>query len=80
MTQLIQIKGTSLSYRAVGGMNKDCGQCHTCGTEMRQVLDGEEWCVTCKAYRRYRSHGWALGCPAIHETSRYCPTSEEMKE
>lgn len=36
-----------------------CGKCHTCGTALRFVLDGEEWCPTCGAYRRYRSHGWA---------------------
>jgi len=36
-----------------------CGKCHTCGTELRKVLDGEEWCPKCETYRRYRSHGWA---------------------
>ncbi len=48
-----------------------CGKCHTCGTPLRQVLDGEEWCPTCRAYRRYRSHGWSS---AIAETTaRQCP-------
>ena len=47
-----------------------CGKCHDCGTSLRSVLDGEEWCDTCKAYRRYRSHGWGSGgddspCPSI---------------
>jgi uncharacterized Zn finger protein (UPF0148 family) len=39
----------------------NCGRCHTCGTKLRIVLDGEEWCPTCGQYRRYRSHGWARG-------------------
>ncbi len=38
-----------------------CGRCHTCGTKLKVVLDGEEWCPKCKQYRRYRSHGWAQG-------------------
>lgn len=49
-----------------------CGCCHTCGTPLHLVLDGEEWCPKCKAYRRYRSHGWSwrLGtgeteCPSL---------------
>lgn len=37
---------------------RNCGRCHECGTKLRSVLDGEEWCRTCGAYRRYRSHGW----------------------
>lgn len=36
----------------------NCGKCHTCGTPLRSVLDGEEWCPKCRAYRRYRTHGW----------------------
>jgi len=36
-----------------------CGHCHTCGSELRRVLDGEEWCDRCGAYRRYQSHGWS---------------------
>ena len=35
-----------------------CGRCHTCGTDLRIVLDGEEWCGTCERYERYYSHGW----------------------
>ncbi len=35
-----------------------CGHCHACGTALRSVLDGEEWCPRCGRYRRYRSHGW----------------------
>lgn len=36
-----------------------CGLCHTCGTQLIVVLDGEEWCPRCRCYRRYRSHGWS---------------------
>jgi hypothetical protein len=32
-------------------------------------LDGEEWCATCKGWRRYPSHGWGLG----HDPDRVCP-------
>jgi len=46
-----------------------CGHCHTCGAELRQVLDGEEWCPVCKRYRRYRSHGWGRN----GEGSGECP-------
>ena len=28
-----------------------CRQCHTCGGQLREVLDGELWCDACKAYR-----------------------------
>lgn len=37
---------------------KNCGHCHTCGGELRECLDGEEWCAKCQTYRRYQSHGW----------------------
>lgn len=40
---------------------RHCGRCHTCGTRLIPVLDGEEYCPKCDAYRRYRSHGWAAG-------------------
>jgi uncharacterized Zn finger protein (UPF0148 family) len=49
-----------------------CGHCHTCGTALVKCLDGEEWCPTCQAYRRYRSHGWN-GPDA--EGSDCCPTN-----
>jgi hypothetical protein len=39
-------------------VDRNCGHCHTCGSRLRVVLDGEEWCDRCGAYRRYRSHGW----------------------
>lgn len=38
-----------------------CGRCHVCGALLKTCLDGEEYCPTCEAYRRYRSHGWARG-------------------
>jgi len=38
--------------------NQYCGHCHECGTELKKVLDGEEWCPGCDEYKRYRSHGW----------------------
>ncbi len=38
-----------------------CGRCHTCGTLLQILLDGEEWCQTCQTYRRYPSHGWSRG-------------------
>ncbi len=38
---------------------RDCHYCHDCGTELRIVLDGEERCPRCGAYRRYYSHGWS---------------------
>ncbi len=34
-----------------------CKTCHTCGTALRIVLDGEEWCDTCQTYQRPASHG-----------------------
>jgi len=52
-----------------------CGKCHECGTPLVLVLDGEEWCPKCQAYRRYRSHGWATG----YDHSP-CPTKVEYIE
>jgi hypothetical protein len=48
-----------------------CGRCHTCGDRLRTVLDGEEWCDTCHAYRRYWSHGWARS--RFHDPDATCP-------
>lgn len=50
---------------------RNCGRCHTCGTPLRLVLDGEEWCETCEVYRRYRSHGWARA--AAESAEEQCP-------
>lgn len=49
-----------------------CGMCHTCGEKLREVLDGEEYCDLCGAYRRYKSHGWTHG-----EGAYDCPEEEE---
>lgn len=40
-------------------MSASCGRCHACGEALRSVLDGEEWCPRCEAYRRYVAHGWS---------------------
>lgn len=39
-------------------MMRNCRRCHECGAELQRVLDGEEWCPGCQAYKRYKSHGW----------------------
>jgi len=52
-----------------------CGRCHTCGTPLKKVLDGEEWCPTCQAYRRYASHGWN----ARGDGELECPTEDSRK-
>ncbi len=49
-----------------------CGNCHTCGTKLSNVLDGEQWCPKCQQYRRYRSHGWT-GLKAKNERELFCP-------
>lgn len=51
-----------------------CGYCHTCGCQLKSVLDGEEWCSRCGQYRRYISHGWGMTedpspCPSEHEAA-----------
>lgn len=51
--------------------NRLCGFCHDCGAKLRHVLDGEEWCDGCKAYRRYPSHGWTSG--PCSDTDTVCP-------
>jgi len=53
---------------------RHCGHCHECGTKLKQVLDGEEWCPKCAQYRRYRSHGWSS---AYNEGGPECPPGEE---
>lgn len=39
-------------------MTRPCMRCHICGTPVRIVLDGEEWCPRCGRYQRPASHGW----------------------
>jgi hypothetical protein len=47
-----------------------CGRCHRCRTEIRELVDGQEWCDDCQAYQRPREHGW----PASFCTdSKPCP-------
>ena len=53
-------------------MSRNCGRCHTCGAKLQSVQDGEEWCPSCSAYRRYPSHGWAYSRTADRDTQ--CPT------
>jgi hypothetical protein len=53
-----------------------CGHCHTCGTELKIVLDGEEWCPKCREYRRYVSHGWADGRWSDHSACPEKPVAE----
>jgi len=56
----------------------NCRRCHTCGTLLRIVLDGEEWCPTCKCYQCYLSHGWSVcvghdsPCPERKEEEPKC--------
>ena len=50
----------------------NCRRCHTCKTLLRTVLDGEEWCDTCGAWRRYPSHGWAAGACSQAERESKC--------
>lgn len=62
---------------------RNCGHCHACGRILKLCLDGEEWCVQCQAYRRYRSHGWskanadtrAANCPRYPE--RLSPSDQQ---
>jgi hypothetical protein len=49
---------------------RNCGHCHTCGTKLRIVLDGEEWCAKCGEYRRYATHGWGY---VVGDKSSRCP-------
>ena len=57
---------------------RNCGQCHECDMSMVRKLDGEEWCPTCQAYRRYRSHGWAYGVADTGDPM--CPPKELRTE
>ena len=56
-------------------MSARCNNCHTCGSKLKDVLDGESWCDKCKQYRRYRSHGWthalADKTPCLSERERF---------
>jgi len=45
----------------------NCGRCHKCGSPIRIVCDGEEWCDNCRDYQRPRPHGWAAGLGSPEE-------------
>jgi uncharacterized Zn finger protein (UPF0148 family) len=55
----------------------NCGHCHTCGSPLRRVLDGEEWCPRCGQYRRYQSHGWDRD--AAEKGWQQCPPPQPMQ-
>lgn len=62
-----RFKGTPADFfdtAACGVAGHVCSKCHSCGTKLRIVLDGEEWCATCHTYRRYQSHGWCAEAAA----------------
>ena len=52
-----------------------CHHCHACGTPLRMVLDGEQWCGTCEQYRRYVTHGWTRH-GASAEDMTPCPQAD----
>jgi hypothetical protein len=33
------------------GRQTCCKVCHSCGSQLREVLDGELWCDTCQMYQ-----------------------------
>lgn len=45
-------------------MQHHCGKCHTCGTTL-QLVHRKDYCPTCRTFRLYRSHGWAVGLPEV---------------
>ena len=56
-----------------------CRSCHQCGTALRLVLDGEQWCTTCGEYRRYVTHGWTrVGASSADITP--CPSGRRCDE
>ena len=56
-----------------------CSRCHQCGTALRLVLDGEQWCTTCGEYRRYVTHGWTrVGASSADVTP--CPSGRRCDE
>jgi hypothetical protein len=59
---------------------RHCGRCHTCGSKLRKVLDGEEWCDTCQAYRRYKSHGWGAAGSGERECPDWSPENAYRRE
>jgi hypothetical protein len=55
-----------------------CQHCHACGSPLRVILDGEEWCDTCRKVRWYESHGWGdtgqggYACPDLPDDLKAC--------
>lgn len=61
-------------------VTRNCGHCHECGEHLRSVLDGEEWCAKCHAYRRYLSHGWGASGDDVPCTANYSAHLRAAKE
>ena len=63
MSDYLKLSAAALAKYGDGRLedNVNCGHCHTCGTKLHTVLDGEEWCANCQCYRRYLTHGWHTG-------------------
>lgn len=55
----------------------NCGLCHKCGTPLKEVLDGEQWCSKCETYQRYHSHGFA---GAIFTDKTTCEDAAEWRD
>ncbi len=47
----------------------NCGHCHHCGSKLRKLSSGAEWCTVCVEPRRYLSHGHPDG-----NGPKECPT------
>jgi len=43
-------------------------------------MDGEEYCQNCKAYRRYRSHGWKRSAEGGDECPAWCYCGAKLDE
>ena len=56
-----------------------CKRCHMCGTGIRIVLDGEEWCPTCETYQRPASHGWGRRHDQTVAEQQSCEDSEQNR-
>lgn len=57
----------------------NCGKCHTCGHKLMRVLDGEEYCRTCRQYRRYESHGWSRYTSGAAEWNSACISASDVR-
>ena len=63
--------------RANGKLN-NCGCCHTCGSFLEKPGTDKEYCHSCGAYRRYRSHGFSLSsCDSSSKLQALCPVHTE---